>query len=187
MNKTIVPEIEERRARRAYSEESLERETRDRIFSAATMAPSCSNKQSWRYLACTTPEALEKAREALNGGNYWARKAPLLVIATTKPDLDCKLSDNRNYAEFDLGLGVMAMLLQATREGLYAHPMAGFDPLKVKENFGIAEDVRIMTIIAVGKRGSSDHLNEKHLESETSLRSRKPLDEVVQWENWSAI
>ncbi len=187
MSSTIVPEIEKRRARRAYSEQAIDQETMERIFTAATLAPSCSNKQSWRYIACTDEPALEKAREALNGGNYWARKAPLLVVATAVDDFDCKLPDDRNYAQFDLGLGVMAMLLQATREGMYAHPMAGFDSFKLRENFGIEENVRVVTMIAIGYPGDSDHLNEKHLASETSERRRKPLEEVVQWNGYQPV
>lgn len=187
MSTTIVTEIEQRFARRAYSEKPVERKAVERLLTSATLAPSCSNKQSWRFLACTNDESLKKAREALNGGNYWALKAPVLIVATTKDDLDCKLSDDRNYSQFDLGLGVMNLLLQATHEGLYAHPMAGFDPLKVKENFGIDDDVRVMAVIAVGHPGSSEHLNEKHLASETAGRDRKPLGDVVQWDGWSGI
>ena len=72
----IIEEITKRRARRAYSEEAIGSEVLDRVFNAAILAPSCNNKQSWRFVAFTQGEALENAREALLGGNYWAKKAP---------------------------------------------------------------------------------------------------------------
>ena len=184
---TIIEEITKRRARRAYSDESVGADVLDRIFNAATLAPSCNNKQSWRFVAFTEGEALEKAREALLGGNYWARKAPVLVGVLTSDALDCQLTDDRAYAQFDTGMAVMNLMLQATREGLYAHPMAGFDPVVLRENFSIGEETRVITLIAIGKPGSSDHLNEKHLESETSERSRKPLDEVVFHNAWPGL
>src|SRR6056297_3016412 len=133
----IVPEIEERRARRAISEEPIDRATIERIFDAGTKAPSCSNKQPWRFLVATEGQALEDAREALMGGNYWAKKAPVLVVVTTRDEFDCQLNDDRNYAQFDTGMAVMGLLMQATREGFYAHPMAGFEPSTLREKFNI--------------------------------------------------
>jgi nitroreductase len=183
----IIPEIKERRARRGYSDKPVDRETIERIFTAGTMAASCSNKQPWRFLVCTEGESLENAREALNGGNYWARVAPVLVVVTTRDDLDCRLSDDRNYAQFDTGMAVAGMLLQATREGLYAHPMAGFDPAVLRERFGIEPETRVIAMIAIGHPGDGKNLNEKHAESEVSERSRKELSEVLQWNSWSSL
>ncbi|MDA3948052.1 MAG: nitroreductase family protein [Spirochaeta sp.] len=183
----IIPEIQERRARRGFSDKPVSRETVERILTAGTMAASCSNKQSWRFMACTEGEGLETAREALLGGNYWAKVAPVLVVVTTRDELDCQLNDNRNYAQFDTGMAVAGMLLQATREGMYAHPMAGFDPLKLRESFGIEAETSVITIIAIGYPGDASNLNEKHAASEVSERERKELNEVVQWNSWSSL
>lgn len=183
----IIPEITKRRARRAYSDAPVDGAVLERIFTAGTMAASCSNKQPWLFLTCTEPEALEKAREALNGGNYWAKVAPVLVVVTTRDEFDCRLSDDRNYAQFDTGMAVAGMLLQATREGLYAHPMAGFDPAVLREKFGIEDETRVITMIAIGHPGDASHLNEKHAESEVSERTRKELSEVIQWNTWSSL
>lgn len=183
----MIEEIGERRARRAYSEEAIDAEVLDQVFNAAILAPSCNNKQSWRFVVFTEGEAIKNAREALLGGNYWAKKAPVLVAVLTSDPLDCQLTDDRNYAQFDTGMAVMNLMLQATREGLYAHPMAGFDPVVLREKFSIGEEMRVITMIAIGKPGSSDHLNEKHLASETSERTRKPLDEVLFWNKWPGL
>ncbi len=183
----IIPEIQKRRAKRAYSDKAVDETTLRRIFTAGTMLPSCSNKQPWRFLICSREEGLEKAREALNGGNYWARVAPVLVVVTTRDEFDCRLSDDRNYAQFDTGMAVAGILLQATREGLYAHPMAGFDPAKIRENFGIEDETRVITMIAIGHPGDGKNLNEKHAESEASERSRKDIDEVIQWNSWKNL
>lgn len=183
----ILNAIDTRRARRAFSDRPIERNVLDRVLTAATYAPSCSNKQPWRFLVCLDDVALDKARAALNGGNYWAKVAPVLVVITTKDELDCRLNDDRNYAQFDTGMATMNLMLQATQEGLYAHPMAGWDPSILREQFGIEPETRVIAMLALGYPGSTDHLNEKHLESERSERSRKPLDEVVQWNSWSAL
>jgi nitroreductase len=183
----IVPEIEARRARRGYTDKAVPTETILRVFEAATKAPSCNNKQPWRFLIADEGEALAKAREALASGNYWAKVAPVLVVVTTQDDLDCRLSDNRDYAMFDTGMAVMGLMMQATREGLYAHPMAGFSPETLRESFGIEDETRVVTMIAIGYPGDGTNLNEKHAESEKSDRTRKELAEVVQWNGWQPI
>lgn len=184
---TIVPEIVSRRARRGLSDESIDREVLERVFTAATYAASCNNMQPWRFLVFTNDGRIEEAREALLGGNYWAKKAPVLVVAVTNDDLDCKRDDSRNYARFDTGMAVAHLLLQADREGLIAHPMAGFKPSVLRETFDIGEETHIIAMIAIGKPGPSDHLSEKHLESEKSDRNRKPLDEVLSWNGWNGL
>ena len=80
-------------------------------MTAATFAPSCFNYQSWRFLVATNDGALAKVHNALSEGNYWVKKAPLVVVVATKPDLDCQLSDRREYAFFDCGL-VFRILLK---------------------------------------------------------------------------
>ena len=102
----IINEITGRGARRGLSEETIDRTVLERIFKAATLSPSCANKQPWRFMVCTADGSIEKAREALLGGNYWATKAPVLVGAMTSDDLDCKGTDSRNYAWFDTGMAV---------------------------------------------------------------------------------
>lgn len=183
----IIEEIDKRRARRGLSENAIPADVVERIFTAGTYAPSCSNKQPWRFLVCNEGQALENARDCLNGGNYWAKLAPMLVVVTTRDALDCHdMSDDRNYAQFDTGMAVMGILMQATREGLIAHPMAGFDPLKVREHFGIEPETRVITMIAIAYPGETGHLSDKHKESEVSERSRKPLSEVVMFNEWTA-
>lgn len=180
----ILYEIEQRRAKRALSEHVIPQEMIARIMTAATYAPSCANKQPWRFLVITEPTAIEQARLALSEGNYWAKKSPFLVLALTKPELDAQLNDRRDYALFDVGLAVENLLLQATHEGLIAHPIAGFDPLKLKELFNITSDYIIITVIVLGLPGDESGLSEKHRELEHSHRVRKPETEVIFYNTW---
>jgi peroxiredoxin/nitroreductase len=168
-----------RRAFRGIRPEPIEDNLIETLLKAAHLAPSCMNKQPWRFLVVRTKENLEKLHETLSGGNYWMKSAPVMIIVYTDNDLGCQLSDSRNYSLFDTGTAVGFLLTQATQMGLIAHPVAGYDPIKIKEIFGISGTV--ITVIAIGYWGNTDILSEKHFENEFKERIRKPLEEVAKF------
>ncbi len=182
---TLLSAIEKRRARRALSDKPIPPDTLARILTAATYAPSCFNNQPWRFLAINAEEAREKAGDGLLDGNYWARNAPAFILVITKPDLDCRLQYERDYAYFDVGLAAQNLMLQATHEGLIAHPIAGFKPPILKEAFNIPDDHTLLTVIILGFPGDDTHLNDKHREAEYSDRSRKPENDVICYNTWT--
>ncbi len=179
-DRAINPLIQIRRAWRALSPDPLLKEEITKLIEAAHLAPSCFNNQPWRFVVATG-EKLEAVKEALPGGNYWAKPAPAIIAVASQRDLDCKLSDNRDYFLFGCGLGVENLVLQATQMGLIAHPIAGYNPPKVKEALGIPEDYTLITLVVIGRHGDLSGLNEKHREIELGPRARRPLEEILGW------
>ena len=180
----VNPLIAARRAWRALAEDPVPREALARLVEAAHLAPSCFNNQPWRFVVATGP-VLEKVKAALPGGNYWAQRAPAILALASHRDLDCKLSDNRDYFLFGCGMATGFLMVQATQMGLVAHPIAGYDPLAVKEALGIPADYVLITLIVVGKRGDPSVLSDKHRELELGPRDRKPLPEVLMWDRFT--
>jgi len=182
--KALIEEIGVRRAKRALSGKKIPDESLRRLMTAATLAPSCFNNQSWRFLVVTDDNALEKVHDALSGGNYWVKRAPAVVVVATKIEFGCRLNDHRDYALFDCGLAAENLMLQGVREGLYAHAIAGFDPVKIKAAFDIPAEYIVITLVAVGYPDDDAPLNEKHRELENSPRTRKPDSEVICYNTW---
>ena len=180
----LLKEIEERRASRALSDEPIAGDVIARIVTAATYAASCSNNQPWRLVVVSEKEPLDRLKATLTGGNYWALPAPLIVLVATMDDLDCRLSDDRNYALFDLGMAAENLMLQCVREGLIAHPVAGFDPEAAKQTMGIPAEFTLITLVIIGRPGDGSNLNEKHREAEQGGRTRKDESEVVSYDRW---
>jgi nitroreductase len=180
----ILKEIGLRRARRALDERAISPETIERLMTAATWAPSCFNNQPWRFVVVERQEELDQVKELLAGGNYWARKSPLIVLVLTDQDLDCRLSDRRDYAFFSTGLAVENLVLQAVREGLIAHPIAGYKPEAIKQALGIPAELVLLTLVIIGYPGDESGLNEKHLQLEHSPRNRKSPEEVIRYNRW---
>jgi nitroreductase len=182
MMSTIVPEILSRRAYRAFDPAPVPIEVIDRMLQAATLAPSCANKQSWRFIAVTDSAVLSEVKKQLSEGNYWAKTAPAIIIVATKPEYGCRLSDRRDYALFDCGLASMNLMLQGAREGLSVHPIAGYEPEPVKLAVGLPEDLILVTLLIVGYPGDAAHLSDKHRRQETAPRERKPEREVIAYD-----
>lgn len=176
----LNPWIAVRRAKRALSSDPLSKELIERLIEAAHLAPSCFNNQPWRFVVAQG-EKLEEVKKALPGGNYWALKSPAIVAVTSHPDLDCRLSDNRDYFLFDCGMAVGFLMIQATQMGLVAHPIAGYDPVAVKKALGIPEDYVLITLVVLGWPGDPAELSDKHREIELGPRVRKPLSAVLGW------
>lgn len=154
----------------------------NRLFEAAVLAPSCANKQPWRFVAVQAQPLLGELQGTFTEGNYWAKKAPLIVACWTHLDYDIRNPDGRDFALLDLGQAMMALQVQAQAEGLIAHPFAGFDMVKAAALLGLPEGALLPALISVAYPGSDAGLNDKHREMEKSPRTRKPLSEVVSFQ-----
>ena len=181
----LLRQIDNRRAYRALDTKPIAQEILLRLLEAAHLAPSCNNNQPWRIVTVVEPARLEALKAALTPGNYWARKAPAIAAFVTQLDWDARLDGGRDYALFDLGQAAMAFQLQAVEEGLYVHPIAGFNPTIAKAALGIPESAILETLIILGWPGDPSGLSEKHQASEKSPRSRKPLEDVAAFDAWS--
>lgn len=175
LNETIL----RRRSKRAISEEELTETELESLARAAHLAPSCFNNQPWRFVFVDEPAKLDRIKESLPGGNYWAKKAPLIIAIVSQQDLDCDLSQGRIYYKFDCGLAVENLLLQATDMGLVSHPIAGFDPAVTREVLNVPAEFDLITLVIIGKPGNPEELSDKHRKVELGERKREPLEKVV--------
>lgn len=168
--------IGSRRAFRAFDTRSIPEGDVKELVEAMRLAPSCSNFQPWRVLLVRKEPQLEALRNTLSKGNAWARKAPLIIAICSKPDDDCRLTDNRDEFLFGCGLAVGQMLLRATEMGLIAHPIGGYDPLMAKQVLGIPSEYVLITLIICGYPGTdTSMLSEKQLAQQKERPARKPI------------
>jgi nitroreductase len=174
--------IETRRAYRSFERATSTEETARDLARHASLAPSCFNKQPWRYVFVYGHEMLEKLHGALAKGNEWAQAASMIVAVYSRKDLDCDVK-GREYYLFDLGLSTAFLVLRATELGLVAHPIAGFDEGAAKEILGIGEEMRLITLVIVGTHSDeiNDLLSEKQAEAEIERPERLPIGELARF------
>ncbi len=185
MGDALLPEISSRKALRALGTREVSEEVLRRLAEAATLAPSCGNAQPWRLVFVTRRELRVRVCDAFIGRNYWAERAPCYVVVATDPELGCRLDLERDYALFDAGAAVQNLLLQATREGVIAHPISGYDEAAVKRALEIPERYIAISVVVLGYAVEDDELlSAADRRAERGPRERKAIGEVAWFNRW---
>jgi len=165
---SVKDAIEKRRAYRSLAPVEITDELIEDLIHSASLAPSCFNKQPWRFVVVSSNEMKERLKKTLSRGNEWAKSGSLFVAVYTRKDLDC-IYRGKEYFLFDTGLATAFLILRATELGLVAHPIAGFDETMLKKILGIPEDMILITLIVMGKHSGDD---------EGPRPARLPLNEI---------
>lgn len=155
------------------------------LLEAARWSASANNVQPWRFLVGRRGDETYKAvHDALIGFNQtWAGNASVLIAAVAaeqRPD-----GTPSATAQYDTGLAVAQLTVQAHAEGLHAHQMGGFLPDRITAAFGIPEGFRPLAVIAVGAVAEAAALPDEKLRArETADRVRRPLTETFFAGGW---
>jgi nitroreductase len=178
--------IEARRAYRALGPVEITDADIAELARAAQLAPSCFNKQPWRFVFVREPGQMDKVRAAMSKGNEWTFKASMYAAVCARKDDDCIIKD-RDYYLFDTGIAVGQLILRATELGLVAHPIAGYSPAKVREALGVPDDYQVITLINFGKKvQDTAGLTEGQVAGEAERPERKPTAEFAFMERFPA-
>jgi nitroreductase len=169
--------INKRRAYRSLAPITITEELIKELSLAASLAPSCSNNQPWRFVFVYDKNILNRLFESLTPGNVWAKSSSMMIAIFSKKELDC-IVKGKEYYWFDIGLATGFILLRATELNLVAHLIAGFDERIVKEVLNIPDEMTVLTLCTVGKHADtiSPILSEKQIENE---HKRLPLEKFA--------
>lgn len=145
--------------------------TLNRILEAGRLAPSAANRQPWRFVVVSSPEALEKVRPCY--ARPWFQDAPhvLIVVGDTEAAW-VRASDNYSTLETDVTIALDHMILAAEFEGVATCWVAAYDPAILKKALSLGDNERVFGITPLGyPRAGLVKANNK---------KRRPLDEIVE-------
>lgn len=154
------------------------------LLEAARWSPSGGNGQPWRFVVGRHGEP---AFDTLFGllmdfNRTWAQHAPLLVLTAAqvvRTTSDGKQVPNGS-AQHDTGLANMSIVVEATRRGMIARMMGGFDRSGAKALINAdANGLEPVTVMAIGYPGDLAQAPEEVQKRETAPRERKPVDELL--------
>jgi len=172
--------INKRRAYRSFDPIKISDEIIQDLAESAQMAPFCMNKQPWRFIFIRDKKVLEKLFTTLTTGNKWVEKVSMIIGVFSNPKNDCIIGE-RFYYLFDTGMATAFIILRATELGLIAHPIAGFNEEKVKKILDLPEEMRLITLVNIGKHSKeiNPNLSESMKLGEKQRPPRKSIDDFV--------
>lgn len=177
----IIELIKNRWSPRSFSDKTIDQESINSLFEAASWAASAYNEQPWRFLFATKEnfEVYNRILGTLVEWNQnWAKSAALLILTITKLNFSHNNKPNRT-AFYDLGQAIGQLGLQASSMDLYVHQMSGFDHQKAEKEFSIPGDFTAVSVLAVGYLGKAEDLPEDLRKLEQTARTRNELNSFV--------
>lgn len=154
------------------------------LLEAARWAPSCYNRQPWRFLYALRDQAdWPLFIDLLVPGNQvWAANAGALVFVLAEQQISGDTSDEERVpwptASFDAGAAWASLALQAIRSGYYAHAMFGFDGGRARDKLGIPDAFSLEAAVALGRIADPEVLPEK-LRLREHPSGRRPLSQLA--------
>jgi nitroreductase len=149
------------------------------VLEAARWAASAFNGQPWRFFVGKRgDEVFTQILTSLGEFNQsWAKSASALILVSGKTTKQ----DGSIHADFqyDCGLAVAQLVIEAHHRGLIAHQMSGFDKTIAQSELSISADLMPVVVIALGTQDAPEKLTGPLLERELAKRERLALSEIV--------
>jgi nitroreductase len=158
--------VRKRRSIRRYLPAPVSGEDLKTVLEAARLAPSCKNRQCWKYVIVTDQNVRERlAGEAMK----WVSKAPVIIVACADPTASGRKPDGMDYYILDIGISLEHLVLAATDLGLGTCWVGTFDEKHVKEVLEVPDEIRVVAYTPLGYPA----------ERKEKVFARKPLREIV--------
>jgi nitroreductase len=149
------------------------------VLEAARWAASAFNGQPWRFFVGKRgDEVFGQILTSLGEFNQsWAKNSSSLILVAGKTTR----GDGSIHADFqyDCGLAVAQLVIEAHHRGLVAHQMTGFDKAIAQRELSISAELMPVVVIALGTQDAPEKLSGTLLEREIAKRERLPLAEIV--------
>lgn len=178
-NYKISETILKRWSPRSFTGEKIPDEELMSLFEAARWAPSSFNGQLWRFIyAHRETEHWDLLFNTLVRFNQsWAKDASALALIISRKHFERSEKPAPTHL-FDAGAAWENLALEAVSRNLATHAMEGFDHEKARKDLEIPEEYDVIAIIAIGRQGPKEKLDEG-VQKREFPSDRRPLSEIV--------
>ena len=142
--------IKGRRSVRSFVDKPVERAVLERLIEAAIWAPSGGNAQTWRFVAVSDPDRIQRIKTVSPG--LLGDPTAVIVVCQDLAEARAKGSTLGEgfLAPVDAAMATQNMLLAAHAEGLGTCVIASFHRRAVGRLLGVPETVEPMLLVSVG-------------------------------------
>ncbi len=176
MSNPVLDAVKNRRTAYRFEDKEPEKSELDAILEAGRWAPSWLNKQPWKFIVVKSQETKKKLTEAVPTVFVQGlQEAPICIVIVTDPK-----EDPYHFVE-DAAVAAQNMALVAHSVGLYSSWIGVLDSKgqknsgedKVKRILNIPKELRVIALLPIG-----------HAKSEPSTKERKPIGELIFYEQF---
>jgi len=170
---SLMDLIETRRSIRSYKPQEIEEEKLNYVLQAFRKAPSAKNLQPWKLVVVKNKKIINDLAIACNNQTF-LEEAPILIAACAKEDEAYgTMGGYMNSYPIDISLALEHLILAATEQGLGTCWIGAFKEQLVKDILKVPENVKVVALTPLG-----------YPAREASIRSRKPLTEIVCYDKY---
>lgn len=182
---------------RAFNKDPIPEETLQRILETAIRAPSAGFTQGWTFVVVRSEETKKKLAQAAGedfyvGGGHkpFISQAPIVIVPCgsetryieryREPDKVGPVGEIKFELPWwliDAAFASLLIMLAATDEGLGTCFVGAFDRELVRKTLRIPREYEPLAVMPLG-------YSETDKRSPSLKRGRKPLSEVVHYDNW---
>jgi nitroreductase len=164
--------IRTKRAVRQFQDLPLPEEAVHTILNAGRRAQSAKNIQPWNFIAIQDKATLKELSQMGEWAGHLVGAALGVVILTIDPG-------SRFSVMFDAGQAAAYMQLAAWELGIASCPATIYQPERARALLSFPEDMHVRVAISFGYP-----LDPQMLSAGPHKGGRRPLEEVIHWENW---
>jgi nitroreductase len=168
----VYTAISTRKSVRAFQDREVPEEVVLRLFEAARLAPSASNRQEWRFVVVRNSETRKRLAIAANR-QMFISEAPVIIVCCAETDGHVMTCGQQCYP-IDVAIAIDHLTLCAASEGLGTCWIGAFDERKVKEILGIPKGIRVVELLPLGFPQDPSPVK----------KFRFPLQKIVKHEQW---
>ena len=160
---------------RGFTDKKIGKDDLDRILAAGRVAPTACNKQPQRIIVVQQPDNILRVQKAYQTFGSQC----ILIVCQDKRDPLIRPFDEKCSGDLDIGI-ICDHIMLAARELNIGSVMVGlFDPQIIRKEFNIPEYIEPTALLILG------YPVEGFLSPERHNTERKPLEDIVMYENYS--
>ncbi|MDO9576257.1 MAG: nitroreductase family protein [Candidatus Cloacimonadales bacterium] len=167
----LLEAIKNRYSVRKFKDKPVEQEKLDIILEAARLAPSASNKQTWKFVIIRNIEKRKQLTEICRGQKF-VSEAPI-TIAICNTNFDYVMTCGMNAPVIDGAIAAEHIVLQAVELDLGSCWIGSFYHDQMAKLINLPDDYKIVGLLPLG-----------YPDVEKGKRSLKSIDEVVVWDSF---
>ena len=164
--------IRNRYAVRSYQDRPVEQDKLLTVLEAARLAPSGSNRQPWKFVVVRDAEVRQKLAVACHNQKFVSQAPVVIAGVGLMPDrmMSCQVPGD----PVDVAIALEHMSLQATELGLGTCWIGAFDQDAVRQVLGMPRTAKVIDVMTLGYPADAPR-----------AKDRKPLEDVVCWDQWT--